>query len=183
MAATPSTPAVDIVIPVYNAPDDLRRCVDSVLACTHGDYRLVLIDDASPDPAIAAFFAALAHRALSQLVLLRNDTNRGFTGTANRGMMHGAGEGRDVVLLNSDTVVTQGWLDALRRCAASSPHIGTITPFSNDAEICSFPRFCADNRSRTPTPRGCAQRWSVPPCPRIRNFRPASDSACSSAAT
>ena len=171
MAATPSTPAVDIVIPVYNAPDDLRRCVDSVLACTHGDYRLVLIDDASPDPAIAAFFAALAHRALSQLVLLRNDTNRGFTGTANRGMMHGAGEGRDVVLLNSDTVVTQGWLDALRRCAASSPHIGTITPFSNNAEICSFPRFCADNRWPEGTDpegvRAALERAAVPTYPEL----------------
>ena len=40
---------------------------------------------------------------------------------------------RDVVLLNSDTEVTAGWLDALARCAASSPHVGTITPWSNNA--------------------------------------------------
>ena len=51
----------------------------------------------------------------------------------------------DVVLLNSDTIVTAGWLDALRRCADADPRIGTITPFSNNAEICSFPRFCEDN--------------------------------------
>ncbi len=137
---------VDIVIPVFNAPEDLARCVDSVLACTRGDYRLILIDDASTDPAIGLFFDQLARRNLPQLVALRNESNRGFTGTANRGMQHGAAEGRDVVLLNSDTVVTDGWLDALLRCAASSPHIGTITPFSNNAEICSFPRFCEDNR-------------------------------------
>ena len=42
---------VDVVIPVYNAPRDVERCVDSVLAHTAGGYRLVLIDDASPDPA------------------------------------------------------------------------------------------------------------------------------------
>jgi hypothetical protein len=51
----------------------------------------------------------------------------------------------DVVLLNSDTIVTGEWLRALRRCAAADARIGTITPFSNNAEICSFPNFCEDN--------------------------------------
>lgn len=134
---------IDVVIPVYNAPADLAQCVDSVLARTTGDYRLILIDDASPDPAIATFFEALEARALPNLKLLRNDENLGFTGTANRGMREGRG---DVVLLNSDTIVTQGWLDALARCAASDPQIGTITPFSNNAEICSFPHLCENHR-------------------------------------
>ena len=40
----------------------------------------------SPDPAIAAYFAELARLAHPQLVLLRNENNLGFTGTANRGM-------------------------------------------------------------------------------------------------
>jgi GT2 family glycosyltransferase/glycosyltransferase involved in cell wall biosynthesis len=102
----------------------------------------VLIDDASPDPAIAAYFAELARLAHPQLVLLRNEVNLGFTGTANRGMQLSAA---NVVLLNSDTIVTRGWLDALLHCAATDPTIGTITPFSNNAEICSFPRFCEDN--------------------------------------
>ena len=134
--------AVDVVVPVYNAVDDLDRCVESVLAHTDRRYRLVLIDDASPDPAIAAYFKVLARRALPQVVLLRNRRNRGFPRTANRGMLLSRA---DVVLLNSDTVVTRGWLTALARCAASSPTIGTATPFSNNAEICSFPRFCIDN--------------------------------------
>src|SRR5262249_39068630 len=63
---------------------------------------------------------------------------------ANRGMEL-ARRDADVVLLNSDTIVTQGWLDKLVRCAESDPMIGTITPFSNNAEICSFPRFCENN--------------------------------------
>src|SRR2546427_832668 len=129
---------IDVVIPVYNAPADLARCVDSVLAHTSGAYRLGLIDDASPGPAIGAHFAALADRALPDLVLLRNDHNLGFIGTANRGMRL---SGADVVLLNSDTIATAGWLDALARCVASDPRIGTATPFSDNAEICSFPRF------------------------------------------
>ncbi|HEX4885500.1 MAG TPA: glycosyltransferase [Casimicrobiaceae bacterium] len=132
---------IDVVIPVYNAPDDLAACVASVLAHTRGDYELVLIDDASPDPRVRAVFAQIAERHLPHVVLLANERNLGFTGTANRGMTRTR---RDVVLLNSDTIVTAGWLEALARCAQSDPRIGTVTPFSNNAEICSFPQLCVN---------------------------------------
>ncbi|HEX9274987.1 MAG TPA: glycosyltransferase [Casimicrobiaceae bacterium] len=135
---------IDIVVPVYNAAADLVRCVESVLEHSKGDWRLLLIDDASTDPAIIAYFSGLRARRLPRVTLLANDTNMGFTLTANRGFAQARPEA-DVVLLNSDTVVTRGWLDKLARCAASDPRIGTITPFSNNAEICSLPRFCANN--------------------------------------
>jgi len=127
---------------VYNAPDDVRACVASVLANLRPDVRLVLIDDASPDPAIAEIFAGLAARAHPQVTLLRNDTNLGFTGTANRGMLLSRA---DVILLNSDTIVTPGWLEAMMHCIATDARIGTVTPFSNNAEILSFPKFCENN--------------------------------------
>ena len=135
--------AIDVVVPVYNAADDLARCVESVLAHTAPErYRLILIDDASTDPAVREYLGELERRALPQLSLLSNAKNLGFTLTANRGMRLSRA---DVVLLNSDTIVTRGWLDKLARCAASDPRIGTITPFSNNAEICSLPRFCVNN--------------------------------------
>jgi len=136
-------PAIDIVVPVFNAPHDVRRCVASVLEHTpRGAFRLVLIDDGSTDPGIASLFAELGSRGDPAVRLSRNASNQGFTRTANRGM---DASRSDVVLLNSDTIVTRGWLDALSRCAASDARIATVTPFSNNAEICSFPRFCADN--------------------------------------
>ena len=135
-------PAVDIVVPVYNAPGDVARCVESVLAHTGPEHRLVLIDDASPDPEVARVLSGIARQGHPQVEILANLRNLGFTGTANRGF--GLSR-RDVVLLNSDTVVTAGWLEALLRCAASDPSIGTITPWSNNAEILSYPRFCVNN--------------------------------------
>ena len=42
-------------------------------------------------------------------------------------------------LLNSDTEVANDWLDRLHRCAYSQPDIGIVTPFSNNATICSYP--------------------------------------------
>jgi len=166
-AASPGA-TVDIVVPVYNAPDDVRDCVASVLAHTRPPFRLVLIDDASRDPGVAALFAALAAAADPRVELLANPVNLGFTGTANRGM---ALSRRDVVLLNSDTIVTPGWLESLLRCAASDARIGTITPWSNNAEILSYPRFCENNRwcpGDDPAPLAAAfARAAVPSYPEL----------------
>jgi len=139
---TPAAPMVEVVVPVYNAPDDVARCLDAVLAHTSGDYSLVVIDDASPDPRVATILRALAARRLPHVTVLRNDVNLGFTGTANLGMTRSRA---DIVLLNSDAIPSPGWLDALTRCAGADASIGTITPFSNNAEIASYPRFCVNN--------------------------------------
>ncbi len=133
---------IDVIIPVYNAYDDLVRCVASVRRHAGADCRIVLIDDASPDARIRTLFLALQQEADSRLLFLTNEVNCGFVGTANRGMSLSR---NDVVLLNSDTIVTARWLEKLQRCRASDTRIGTITPFSNNAEICSFPEFCKNN--------------------------------------
>ena len=133
---------IDIIMPVYNAYEDLRACVASVMAHTPAALaRVVLINDASPDPRISAWLTELqaAPPLGPALQVLHNPNNLGFVGTVNRGMALGRG---DVVLLNSDTVVTPGWLERLIACASSRPNVATVTPFSNNAEICSYPVFC-----------------------------------------
>ena len=112
---------IDIIIPVYNAHDDLIRCVDSVVQHATGEYRLLLINDASPDPRIGPLVAKFAAEH-SHVRALTNAHNKGFIGTVNRGF---AETSDDVVLLNSDTIVTPGWLDKIRRCADSDPKIAT----------------------------------------------------------
>jgi O-antigen biosynthesis protein len=134
---------IDIVIPVYNAYDDLQNCVDSVLRTIELPHHVTLIDDCSPDERIREYFAYLAELNDPRLNLLSNHQNLGFVRTVNRGM---ASSQNDVVLLNSDTIVTSEWLEKLIHCAESADNIGTITPFSNNAEICSFPNFCEDNK-------------------------------------
>jgi glycosyltransferase involved in cell wall biosynthesis len=74
---------------------------------------------------------------------LSNRQNLGFVHTVNRGMsLHPK---RDVVLLNADTEVFDGWIDRLRRTAQRHPRTATVTPLSNNATICSYPRFLQDN--------------------------------------
>ena len=110
-------------------------CLDSVLATLPRRSRLIVIDDASPDPDLVEALDNLARRR--RIRLIRNERNLGFAASANIGMR--AASGRDVVLLNSDTLVAPGWLEGLRAVAYSAPDIGTVTPLSNDATILSYP--------------------------------------------
>ncbi len=134
---------VDVIVPVYRNLEKTRRCLESVLLAQQKTaFELIVIDDASPDEALARYLDSLAGHACT--TVLRNPQNLGFVKTVNRGM--GLHPDRDVVLLNSDTEVANDWLDRLKSCALSAPDIGTVTPFSNNATICSYPDFCSDNR-------------------------------------
>ncbi len=133
---------LSIVIPVYNAPDELDACLDSVWSTVQGQAEVFIIDDASPDPAARAVLRRWRERPLQRWNFLANEENLGFVGTANRGMSLAPG---DVVLLNSDTMVTPGWWEGLQRCLASDPAIATATPWTNNGEIASIPAFCQVN--------------------------------------
>jgi GT2 family glycosyltransferase len=74
---------------------------------------VLVVDDASPDPRVAVELGRLA--AAGQITVLTMSPNLGFPATANMGMGHDAK--RDVVLLNSDTLVPPGWLASLREAA------------------------------------------------------------------
>ena len=126
---------IDIVIPIHNALGSLQECLRSIREHTRSPYRIVLVDDASSDPRVAEFLAKLQRK--DDLVILTNSENMGFVRSANRGF---ALSSNDVVLLNSDTIVTNNWLDKLHMCAYSSDAIGTVTPFSNNATLCSVPK-------------------------------------------
>jgi GT2 family glycosyltransferase len=104
--------------------------------------QLILLDDASQDAQVTKVIADFAQKFQGALRVEINAKNLGFVGTVNRAM---ALTRNDVCLLNSDTQVTADWLMLLERCAASDSSIASVTPFSNNATICSYPDFCANN--------------------------------------
>ncbi len=128
---------VAIVVPVYGATELVARCLDSVLAHTSGKARLIVIDDASPQPEIAPLLARYAD--LPWVEVLHNERNLGFTATANRGI---AAAGRaDVVLLNADAEVGPNWLTGLRRAAHADNQVATATAVSDNAGAFSVPEL------------------------------------------
>lgn len=125
-----------VVIPVFNAPAQLGRCLSAVRRTVDTATDVVVIDDASTAPAVAEL---LESRCAGWTVIHQRE-NRGFVATANRGMLE-AGR-RDVVLLNSDTIPAGDWLQRIGRCAETDARIASITPFTNNGEIASLPLFC-----------------------------------------
>lgn len=132
---------VDIIIPIYNAYDDLVLCLESIYKYTDlNKNRLILVNDNSPDERIAPF---LEQQKGKKAVVFHNDSNMGFSNNVNLGMKQSFVN--DVILLNSDTVVTERWVEKIIECAYSDEAIGTVTPLSNNATLCSVPEFCQEN--------------------------------------
>jgi GT2 family glycosyltransferase len=132
---------VDVIIPIFNAFDDVQACLERVVKNSPADVNIILIDDASTDFRIRALLGDLSSAGDGRLHILFNEVNQGFVRTVNRGFAFST---NDVILLNSDTRVPPNWLERLRTCAQSRPRVGTVTPFSNNAEICSYPVFCRE---------------------------------------
>jgi GT2 family glycosyltransferase len=139
--------AIDIVIPVYRNLELTRRCVESVLRAADPVMGTIhLINDASPEPELVDYCDEIATHEGVQLIT--HSANQGFVRSVNEGFA--VAEQRDVVILNSDTEVPANWLTRLRATADREPEAASITPFSNNATICSYPHFCEDN----PIPEG-----------------------------
>ncbi len=145
------TPAsVDIVIAVHNAKQEIAACLRSLEMGTLIPHRLILVDDHS-DPDTHAFLEDYAHDR-PWATLITNAANLGYTRSANIGLKASAAEW--AVLLNSDVVVSKGWLGGLLDCAEADPLIAAVGPLSNAASWQSVPAI-RDRRGE----------WAINPLP------------------
>jgi GT2 family glycosyltransferase len=138
-----STLPIDIIIPIYNGFEYLEPLFASVFANTSIPYRLILVDDASPDVRVRQFLRQLSSKNSNvDILLIENAENLGFVGSVNRA----AAEIRNhFVLLNSDTEVPPDWLQRLMYPILQMEKVASTTPFTNSGTICSFPTFLHDN--------------------------------------
>ena len=116
-----ATPAalVSIVIPIHNQLEYTLRCLSSIRAQTEGiAYEVIVIDDASN---LSVF---LALQAVPGLRVIRNFNNLGFLHSCNRGVFNARGQ--YILLLNNDTEVTAGWLEALLRVFTIKSDAGLV---------------------------------------------------------
>ncbi|MBF0099340.1 MAG: glycosyltransferase [Desulfobacterales bacterium] len=130
-----------ILIPVYKGLKETASCIDSVLDYS-SDYPIVIINDASPDLRLTGLLRDLDKKH-NNIKLIEHDQNLGFVKSVNEGF--DIYPELDVIILNNDTVVTPKWADKLSRWACSEEYIATVTPFSNNATICSYPCICQPN--------------------------------------
>ncbi len=131
--------SVIVAIPVFGALDEFTQCIHSVLKHTSTDVPVLVADDGSPDPGIRQLLEDIDRSGAQEHVVyyLRQPTNIGFVGNMNS-VFEIAGQA-DVVVLNSDCVVADGWLESLRKAACSDSQVATASTLTNNGTILSVP--------------------------------------------
>ena len=143
-------PAVDVVVCVHNALAQVHECLWSLLAKTDRAFRLIVVNDGSDDETSQYLRQFAAPNGAVKLIENERPPH-GYTVAANLGLRESAGD--YVVLLNSDTIVTYGWLDRILECGESDEEIGIVGPLSNAASHQSVPELREEGE------------WAVNPLP------------------
>lgn len=142
-------PPVTVVIATHDRPSNLRRCLESVAAMTHPDFRVVVVDNAPSSDASAVMVA----RDFPQVAYVREEVP---------GLAHAHNRGLDLVttpvvaFTDDDVVVDPAWASRLASHFARDPSVGCVTGLIWPAELDTQPQALIDAHGR------CAKGFS--PC-------------------
>lgn len=125
-AEVESRAEVSIIIPTLNGVEHTRACIESIQRCTQVEHEIIVVDNGSTDGTVE-YLRGLS--ATGEIVALTNRQNRGFAGAVNQGLA--LATGRRLVLLNNDTIVTDGWLAGMLHVMSTNPDCGLVGPMSN----------------------------------------------------
>jgi hypothetical protein len=114
----PVSPRVTVVVPNWNGERFLETCLSSLRRQSFKDFEVVLADNGSTDGSVE--FVA---RNFPEVRIVRLPENRGFSAAVNAGIK-ASPAAEHVVLLNNDTEVDPGWLEALVEAADRHPEAG-----------------------------------------------------------
>jgi GT2 family glycosyltransferase len=112
-----------IVIPTFNAVHHLRRCIQAIKKCTTDTpYSIYITDDCSPSSELQDYLDDL--QATSQATVFKNRTRKGFASN-NNGAVARTPKSDYIMLLNSDTEATPGWL-YIMLAEMADPQVGIV---------------------------------------------------------
>lgn len=143
------TKKVTIVIPVYKDWSTLKLCISSLKSCVSDRNKVLLINDMGPD------WENIENNILSEIEsyenfqYFRNDKNLGFVKTCNRAVFELDHSENDILLLNSDTEVTPGFLEEMQSVLYAAEKHGVVCPRSNNATLLTIPVKNELNRNIT----------------------------------
>jgi len=116
---SPWEPLVSLVIPNWNGAHHLPDCLNSLRRQRYRRFEVILVDNGSNDGSLA-----LLAREYPEVHTIPLTENRGFAPACNLGMR--AARGEILVLLNNDTEVAPGWLEAVVAAFAQHPEAGSV---------------------------------------------------------
>lgn len=112
-----------IVILNYNGLEDTEKCLSSLSKQTAKNFISIVVDNASHES---------PHKLevlYPEIVLIRRESNGGWTGGNNAGIDYALKQGCElVILLNNDTVVAPQFVERMLQAAEYAPSFGIIGP-------------------------------------------------------
>src|SRR3990167_6661838 len=135
----PSSKAVTIIIPVYADWPSLKVCLDSVKENVAAKHKVILVNDCGPQADLLEKNIKQAIKKQPNFFYYRNPENLGFVKTCNRAVNELDKTPNDILLLNSDTKVTKGFLEEMTKVLYLSPKYVAASPRSNNASIATVP--------------------------------------------
>ncbi len=131
-APPPVHDRVSIVVICCDQLDATRACIESVFRWTRRPYELLLVNNGSTD-ATPGYLDSLRERpGPDRVEVIRNPTDRGFPAAFNQAIARSRGS--CVVLLDNETVMTEGWLDGLVAWSTRDwPRVGLVGAVTNRA--------------------------------------------------
>jgi GT2 family glycosyltransferase len=122
---------VDIIIPVFNACEFTRQCLESIFRNVRIPVHVLIMDNASTDATRAIVNAAKNECPPSiELSIITNKENLGWIGGINQGIE--LSRAPYVVISNNDVFVYPDALEEMISIAGSDPRIGLVNPNSNE---------------------------------------------------
>ncbi|HVD98528.1 MAG TPA: glycosyltransferase [Cytophagaceae bacterium] len=138
---------IDIVIPVYFAPELTIRCIDAVVKNTDlakYDVKVIVVEDSGSKENTALLNFFLAKLGLTdKIVLISHEVNKGFIEACYTGIEYRSAEYK--ILLNSDTYVMPYWLDEMVSVAESEEQIAMVNPNTNNSPVIDVPMPAGSN--------------------------------------
>jgi GT2 family glycosyltransferase len=113
-----------IVIPTYNKLEHLQACIASIIEETDAPHEIIVVDNGSSD-GTTDYLKRQSGRVRYRLL----DSNHGFAGAVNYGMM--MAKGTTLMVLNNDTIVAKNWLENMLQCLHANSDAGLIGPVTN----------------------------------------------------
>ena len=131
-----SDKSIDVVIPVYNAPELTKRCIDSVIAYLGQSIKRVLIQDDASDIETREMLDSLPYKCIE---VCHAEKNQGFGLSVNEAVNRS--NAFYILILNSDTEVSQDVLPLLCSAFEDDPRLAVIIPAGNSYERYDFNRY------------------------------------------
>ena len=132
---------VSVIVPVYADWDSLSQCIDSLKRHVgyFSRYRVYFVNDCGPEADKLERKILAKIRGRRNFFYHRNPANMGFLKNCNHATFQLVDQASDVLLLNSDTIVTKGFIQQIQAVLYAEPKIAAVCPRSNAATIFSVP--------------------------------------------